>query len=101
MVYTGPDAFNTETVPSFGPCPPFEAWLQVEHWIPLSSVEEMARKDYDVLIVGSGAGGAALLWRLCQMGDPSIKIGLIEAGGLLLPTNMYNIATLKDLSTIF
>ncbi|MCA0757079.1 GMC family oxidoreductase [Paenibacillus sp. N4] len=95
-VYTSLDASNTVEGPSFGPCPPFEAWLQADHWIPLTSVEEMAGKDYDVLIAGSGAGGAALLWRLCQMGDPSIKIGLIDAGGLLLPTNMYNLATLKE-----
>lgn len=27
------------------------------HWIPLSSLEEMAKTEYDVLIVGTGAGG--------------------------------------------
>ncbi|MNB87188.1 hypothetical protein D3C75_341630 [compost metagenome] len=36
------------------------------NWIPLVSLDEMAQREYDVLIVGSGAGGGAALWRLCQ-----------------------------------
>jgi choline dehydrogenase-like flavoprotein len=47
-----------------------------------------------VLIIGSGAGGGAVLWRLCQQwGANGKKIGVVEAGNLLLPTHFYNIPT--------
>lgn len=63
-------------------------------WIPLASLEEMENKEYDVLIIGSGAGGGSVLWRLCQQwGDNGKKIGVVEAGDLLLPTHFYNIPT--------
>lgn len=66
-------------------------------WIPLASLEDMAQKEYDVLIVGTGAGGGAVLWRLLeQLGAGRIKIGVIERGGLLLPTHVWNIATMTD-----
>lgn len=66
----------------------------LDHWIPLTPVEKMAQTDYDVLIVGSGAGGGAALWRLCQQwGKNGKRIGMIEAGPLLLPTHGRNIPT--------
>ncbi|NOU90600.1 GMC family oxidoreductase [Paenibacillus sp. LMG 31460] len=69
----------------------------LDQWIPLTSVEQMAKTDYDVLIVGSGAGGGAALWRLCeQWGQSGKKIGMIEAGDLLLPTHSFNVPTLNE-----
>ena len=35
----------------------------MDHWIPIVPLEEMSNKEYDVLIIGSGAGGGAALWR--------------------------------------
>ncbi|WP_082614678.1 GMC oxidoreductase [Paenibacillus sp. Soil787] len=67
----------------------------LDHWIPLTSLEQMARTHYDVLIVGTGAGGGAVLWRLCEHWVKSGKrIGVIEAGDLMLPTHAQNIATM-------
>ncbi|MDQ0877363.1 type 1 glutamine amidotransferase [Paenibacillus sp. V4I3] len=63
-------------------------------WIPLTPAEKMAQTDYDVLIVGSGAGGGAALWRLCEQSKKSgLRIGMIEAGDLLLPTHAHNLPT--------
>lgn len=63
-------------------------------WIPLTPLEKMEQTEYDVLIVGSGAGGGAVLSRLCQQwGANEKKIGVVEAGDLLLPTHFYNIPT--------
>ncbi|HTG71440.1 MAG TPA: hypothetical protein VL921_19435 [Candidatus Udaeobacter sp.] len=57
----------------------------------------MAQTDYDVLIIGSGAGGGAALWRLCeQWGDNGKKIGMVEAGDLLLPTHGRNLPTFDE-----
>ncbi|WP_078427555.1 GMC oxidoreductase [Alkalihalobacterium alkalinitrilicum] len=57
--------------------------------IPLG---EMEKNDYDVLIVGTGAGGGAVLWRLCeQCKINGVRIGVIEAGDLLFPTNFWNL----------
>ncbi|MEW9700208.1 GMC oxidoreductase [Paenibacillus sp. SI8] len=65
-------------------------------WIPITSLEKMSQTEYDVLIVGTGAGGGAVLWRLCQQwGNNGKKIGVIEAGELLLPTNLLNIQTMN------
>jgi choline dehydrogenase-like flavoprotein len=73
--------------------PPFQTDIRNE-WIPLTPLEQMTENDYDVLIVGSGAGGGAVLWRLCQQwGGNGKKIGVVEAGDLLLPTHFYNIPT--------
>lgn len=67
----------------------------IDHWIPTVSVDSMAQTEYDVLIVGSGAGGGAVLWRLCeQWAGSGKKIGMLERGNLLLPSNAYNIETL-------
>ncbi|MFP3123762.1 GMC family oxidoreductase [Ectobacillus funiculus] len=55
----------------------------------------MEQTDYDVLIVGTGAGGGAALWRLMQqLGNSGKRIGIVERGGLLLPTHALNIATM-------
>lgn len=68
----------------------------LDHWIPTTSIEKMAKEEYDVLIVGSGAGGSASLYRVCeQWQGKGKKIGMIEAGGLLLPTHAQNVSTLE------
>lgn len=68
----------------------------LNHWIPEVSLDDMSKIDYDVIIVGTGAGGGATLWRLCQKWKNSNKrIGIIEAGDFLLPTHSQNIATLN------
>lgn len=44
--------------------------------------------------VGTGAGGGAALWRLCeQLQKTEKRIGVVERGSLLLPTNAFNIPT--------
>ena len=69
----------------------------LEHWIPLTSLEQMAETDYDVIIVGSGAGGGAVLRRLCERWRNNGKrIGMIERGNLLLPTHVRNIPTMTN-----
>ncbi|MBW5446072.1 GMC family oxidoreductase [Cohnella sp. CFH 77786] len=56
----------------------------------------MEKTDYDVLIVGTGAGGSAVLWRLCErLRESGIRIGIVEAGDLLLPMHSFNIPTLN------
>lgn len=66
-----------------------------ESWIPLTSLEEMEKTDYDVLIVGTGAGGGAVLKRLMQqLPGGNRRIGVIERGGLLIPTHVQNIHTM-------
>lgn len=66
------------------------------NWIPTTPLKTMSQTEYDVLIVGTGAGGGAVLWRLCeQWRNNGKKIGVIEAGGLVLPTNLRNIETMN------
>ncbi|SFF33495.1 Choline dehydrogenase [Paenibacillus algorifonticola] len=68
-----------------------------EQWIPLNSLDEMQHKEYDVLIVGTGAGGGAVLRRLIQqLADSGKRIGVIERGGLLIPTHAQNIETMNS-----
>lgn len=76
-------------------CPPEEPLADyLEHWLPLTPVEQMAEKEYDVLIVGTGAGGGSAIWRLCeQWRTKGKRVGVVEAGDLLLPTHAYNIPT--------
>jgi choline dehydrogenase-like flavoprotein len=63
-------------------------------WIPLTPIEKMAETNYDVLIVGSGAGGGAALWRLIEQSkNKGMRIGMIEAGDLMLPTHAHNLPT--------
>ncbi|RDW16401.1 GMC family oxidoreductase [Oceanobacillus arenosus] len=64
--------------------------------IPVTPISQMAKKDYDVLIIGTGAGGGAALWRLCKKWRKNKKrIGVIEAGDLVLPTHARNITGLN------
>jgi len=37
------------------------------NWIPTKSLEEMTGTNYDVLIIGTGPGGGAALYRLCEL----------------------------------
>lgn len=77
-------------------CPPSLLPGDLKQWIPLTPLEQMAETEYDVLIVGSGAGGGAALWRLSeQWGNNEKKIGVVEAGDLLLPTHSLNVPTLS------
>jgi choline dehydrogenase-like flavoprotein len=70
----------------------------LEDWIPLTSLEQMEETDYDVIIVGTGAGGGAVLRRLCERWKNNGKrIGIIERGNLLLPTHVRNIPTMNNL----
>jgi choline dehydrogenase-like flavoprotein len=81
---------NKTTIPDCQEVPIYR-----EQWVPLTSLEDMEQTDYDVLIVGTGAGGGAALWRLSeQWGTNGKRIGIIEAGDLLLQTNAQNIATM-------
>ena len=45
--------------------------------------------NYDVVVVGSGAGGAAVAWRLCDLG---IRVLIIEAGQRFDPAVDYPLA---------
>ncbi|OIJ14400.1 hypothetical protein BKP37_08635 [Anaerobacillus alkalilacustris] len=94
-VYIPPEINNHFKIPPFGyPKMPEEF---INHWIPTTSIEKMVLEEYDVLIVGSGAGGSAALYRVCeQWSKKGKKIGMIEAGGLLLPTHAHNISTLEN-----
>lgn len=83
-------------VPSCGIPFQFPPEDYLNQWIPLIPLEEMTRKDYDVIIVGTGFGGGAVLWRLCEKWRKSGKrIAVIETGDLLLPTHAQNIPTLN------
>lgn len=62
----------------------------------MASLEEMARTGYDVLIIGSGAGGGAVLWRLCERWrNNGLRVGLVEAGESVIPTHRRNLAILS------
>jgi choline dehydrogenase-like flavoprotein len=57
----------------------------------------MANTEYDVLIIGTGAGGGAVTWRLCeQWGRKDKKVGVIESGDFLIPTQAANIPTMNN-----
>ncbi|RBW67933.1 GMC oxidoreductase [Bacillus taeanensis] len=82
-------------VPSLPPCAPQIPEQFQDHFIPLTSLDEMAETDYDVLVVGTGAGGGAAVWRLCeQLKNTNKKIGVVEAGPILLQTHAANLPTL-------
>ncbi|MFC4769173.1 GMC oxidoreductase [Effusibacillus consociatus] len=84
---------NLTDIPVCFPPPPT---TDQKHWIPLTPLEEMEKTDYDVLIVGTGAGGGAALWRLCDKWARSgRRIGVVEQGDLLLPTHSFNVATMN------
>lgn len=80
-------------------CPPAYPDERLDHWVPLTPLSQMEENDYDVLIIGTGAGGCATLWRLCeQLGKSANRIGVIERGNLLLPTHSLNVPTLSSWS---
>ncbi|UKS27351.1 GMC oxidoreductase [Paenibacillus sp. HWE-109] len=80
-------------IPIAAPQPPE---TDLKQWIPLTSLEQMSQTEYDVLIIGAGAGGPAVLWRLCeQWGLNGKRIGIVERGDLLIPTHSMNIPTLN------
>lgn len=77
-------------------CPPDIPSQFMPNWIPTTPLEKMAQTDYDVVIIGSGAGGGAILWRLCeQWKKQGKKIGMVETGEAPLPTHIQNIATMN------
>ena len=64
----------------------------IDNWIPLTPLETMAENEYDVLIVGTGAGGGTMLWRLCeQWRNNGKRIGIIERGNIVMPTHGRNL----------
>lgn len=65
------------------------------NWIPVKSLEEMSKTNYDVLIVGSGPGGGATLQRLCELwkNQGAKKIGILEKGDKLFHSHSLNIPT--------
>lgn len=65
------------------------------NWIPLKTIEEMSKTNYDVLIVGSGPGGGAALYRLCELwkNKGAKKIGVLEMGDKLFHSHSLNIPT--------
>nr|WP_254119417.1 GMC family oxidoreductase [Bacillus sp. FJAT-29790] len=57
----------------------------------------MENTNYDVLIVGSGPGGGATLYRLCELwkNQGAKKIGIIEKGDKLFHSHALNIPTIN------
>ncbi|WP_163536260.1 GMC oxidoreductase [Gracilibacillus sp. YIM 98692] len=77
------------------PCPHQVPEEFQDYFIPLTPLDEMAQTDYDVIVVGTGAGGGAATWRLCeQLWNTDKKIGVVEAGPILLQTHASNLPTL-------
>ncbi|MFC5649781.1 GMC oxidoreductase [Paenibacillus solisilvae] len=69
----------------------------LNNWIPLTPLEQMAEQEYDVLIIGTGAGGGAVLWRLCDKWKKEGKrIGIIERGDQVIPTHARNLSTINQ-----
>ncbi|WP_223830082.1 GMC oxidoreductase [Paenibacillus arenilitoris] len=76
------------------PLPPVRP---LNNWIPLTPIEQMAEEEYDVLIIGTGAGGGSVLWRLCQQWKNERKrIGIIERGDQYIPTQARNLPTMNQ-----
>ncbi|WP_227935512.1 GMC oxidoreductase [Alkalihalobacillus deserti] len=87
---------NETIVPTYEDCPPSPDIEFLDHWFPLTSLEDMEKIHYDVIIIGSGAGGGAALWRLCeQWQNEGKRIAVLERGDLLLPTHVANLPTAK------
>lgn len=78
-------------------CPPVEPAPYLDHWIPLASLHEMEETEYDVIVIGTGMGGGAALWRLCeQYANTGKRIGVVEKGDLFLQTHHWNVPTLDN-----
>lgn len=91
-------AFTSESVP-LPFCAPAIPAKTMDQWLPLAPLAEMEQTEYDVLIIGTGAGGSAALWRLCEkLGTTNKRIGVIERGNLLLPSHALNVPTLWNWS---
>ncbi|MFC0472747.1 GMC oxidoreductase [Halalkalibacter kiskunsagensis] len=87
---------NEEIVPTYEDCPPSPEIDYSDHWFPLTSLEEMEETNYDVIIVGSGAGGGSSLWRLAeQWRNQGKRIAVLERGDLIIPTHVANLPTAK------
>ena len=65
------------------------------NWIATRTLDEMSGTNYDVLIVGSGPGGGAVLQRLCELwkNQGAKKIGILEKGDKLFHSHSLNIPT--------
>lgn len=72
-------------------------WVYPNNWIPAKSLEQMSDIDYDVLIVGSGAGGGAMLYRLCELwkNQGAKRVGILEKGDKLFHSHALNIPTMN------
>ncbi|MDQ8738598.1 GMC family oxidoreductase [Paenibacillus sp. LHD-38] len=80
-------------------CPPEIPARLIDQWIPLTPLSEMTDIEYDVLIIGTGGGGGAMLWRLCErLRSSRMRIAVVERGDLLLPTHALNVPTFWDWS---
>ncbi|MBD1379388.1 GMC oxidoreductase [Metabacillus arenae] len=83
--------------PNIPSCTPLLPTKLQDEFIPLASLDKMAQIEYDVLVVGTGAGGGAAIWRLCeQLRNTDKKIGVVEAGPILLQTHAGNLPTLAS-----
>ncbi|MEC1903562.1 hypothetical protein [Bacillus atrophaeus] len=71
-------AFTSESVP-LPFCAPAIPAKTMDQWLPLTPLAEMEQTEYDVLIIGTGAGGSAALWRLCEkLGTTNKRIGVLN-----------------------
>ncbi|MFC5471336.1 GMC oxidoreductase [Cohnella suwonensis] len=85
--------------PPDGPIPTCQAapTEPLNNWIPLTPLDQMAQQEYDVLIIGTGAGGGAVLWRLCEKWkNEGKRIGIIERGDQVIPTHARNLSTMNQ-----
>lgn len=71
--------------------------LYPNNWIPTKTLEQMENTTYDVLIVGTGAGGGAVLYRLCELwkNRGAKNIGILEKGEKLFHSHSLNIPTMN------
>ncbi|WP_062050100.1 GMC family oxidoreductase [Bacillus sp. JCM 19034] len=77
-------------------CPQDRPDEPLHTWVSLTPIEEMAEQEYDLIIVGTGAGGSAVTWKIAQEeGLADKKVAIVEAGGLYIPTHVNNIPTLE------
>jgi choline dehydrogenase-like flavoprotein len=92
------DEFSSSDMRVVAPfCPALPQSQFIRTWIPVTGAQQMAASgEYDAIVIGTGAGGGAALWRLCeQWGNNGKRIGVVERGPLFLPTHVANIATIN------